>query len=126
MALHKNVDDDSDNENDKDEGDENVRNDEEGNDGIYDEDDVCDSMAKGVGSSHNSPDINKHDRVKLSRNLGGMFPQEVADLGSGSPKPESLFKTYAECFVTKRTPVKKRHTGSHPSLSNVEQPNQIL
>ena len=31
-----------------------------------DDDDVCDSMTKEVGSSYNSPNINKHDRVKIS------------------------------------------------------------
>ena len=39
------------------------------------------------------------DKIEL------VFPQEVAVLGSGSQKPEYLFKTYAEYFVTKRTPV---------------------
>ena len=30
------------------------------------DDDVCDSMTKGVGSSYNSPDVNKQDRAKTS------------------------------------------------------------
>ena len=37
------------------------------------------------------------------RNLRGMFAQDVAVHGSGTPKPESLFKTNAEFLVTERT-----------------------
>jgi hypothetical protein len=33
-------------------------------DDVYDDDEVCDSMAKIVSSSYNSPDVNKHDRGK--------------------------------------------------------------
>jgi hypothetical protein len=51
-------------EQDEDENEENVKNDGEVKDDIYDVDDVCDSMAKIVSSSYNSPDVNKHDRGK--------------------------------------------------------------
>ena len=54
-------------ERDEEDDTEDVMNDEEENDAIYDDnDDVCDSMTKDVGSSYNSPDVNKHDRVKTS------------------------------------------------------------
>ena len=67
-------------ENDDNEDEENLKNDEgvkdddyddlknyeEVKDDVYDDDDVCDSMTKDVGSSFNSPDVNKHDRVKTT------------------------------------------------------------
>ena len=66
VRLQENVPEDSGNGNYEQEDMENVKNDEEVRDEIYDDDDVCDSMAQGVGSSYNSPDVNKHDRVKTS------------------------------------------------------------
>ena len=51
-------------EHDEDENEENVKNAGELKDDVYDDDDVCDSMAKIVSSSYNSPDVNKHDRGK--------------------------------------------------------------
>lgn len=36
------------------------------NDILYNDDDVCDSMAQSVGSSFNSPDVKKRDKVKTS------------------------------------------------------------
>ena len=43
----------------------NVYNDEDVID-VYNDDDVCNFMMEYVGSSSNSPDANKHDKIKIS------------------------------------------------------------
>ena len=63
---------------------------------------------------------------ELQLHLRGMLPQEVADLDSGRPMPESLFKTFAVYFVTNVNPVYKGHTGKNNSFSHVGKPNQTL
>ena len=54
-----------------------VRNDEEVKN---DDEDVCDSMTKEVGSSYNSPDVKIKTSIEgeVDKEPGGMFPQEVA------------------------------------------------
>jgi hypothetical protein len=60
------------------------------------------------------------------RNLRGMFAQDVAVHGSGTPKPESLFKTNAEFLVTERTSVYEGLTRRNTSCSYVIKPNQTF
>ena len=76
VAVQEKVQEDLDDENDEDGNEENVRNDDEVKDDVYDDDHVRDSMAKDVGSFYNSPDVNKHDRVKTSVELEGEVDKE--------------------------------------------------
>ena len=69
-----------------------VKNEEEVNAIYDDEDDVCDSITEDVGSSYNSPDVHKHDRVKtldggeVDEEPGGNVSSRSCSVGFRIPK----------------------------------------
>ena len=62
LRFYQDVNEDSDDKNCE----ENVKNSEEVEDDVFDDDDVYDPMTEGVGSSYNFPDVNKHYSLKTS------------------------------------------------------------
>ena len=112
VAVQEKVQEDLDDENDEDGNEENVKNVEEVKYDVYDDDDVCDSMTKDVGSSYNSPDVNKNDRVKTSVEWG-VYEEPGGNVSARSRSPRfrqskawiSFQNLLQTIFVTKRTRV---------------------
>ena len=94
---------------------EDVKNDEEVKDDV---DDVYDSMTKEVGSSYNSPNVNIHDRVKIS--VEGEVDDEPGGNVSARSRRlrfrQSLFETYFYFHCDENhTCLEMAHRKSHQS-----------